>query len=598
MRIIFTIIVIVISQAIFSQQKFFITQNGNGSQDGTSWSNASSNLGHIVNNATSGDTIWVAEGIYKGGFEMKEGVSVFGGFSGTERDLSQRKLPGSNENLSILDGDSNYRVLTQKNDFATPTVWDGFIIQNGNSQSGAGVYLRNKGIVRRCIIKNNYGTLPSIGDYLSQEGGVVFKIDKSSKKVWIIADEEFDRNYQIYQESSTTINDIESAVLDMNGRINTALLTKSRAAQAIQSYKGGDKTGWYLPSVGEWSSFMELNTDGTFNQTKVYEAVESSLLANGKTSLDGKKYWSSTSANHNDMAAAWYVHFGNETIEKVNVWQYNQIRGIRYLDVTTSDGKGGGVYSLAGGKVEGCLITDNYAASGSGVYARGEVVLLNNTIVKNILENSSLTSSAVDANSVVKIYNSIIAGNLKSSGDEDKYYGAGFYGYSAVEASSIAFSDACVYLNGISDVKFVDASAADYRLTSESPLANAGNITYLPTELDTDLGYKARTDNQKVSIGAFQHGYTSGINNASLSSGIIIYPNPVKVNEFINVDLGSVESVEDVTIEIYDIIGKKVLAKKANPFEQIRTPQSAGTYILKIKIGSQSIYEYKLIVNK
>ncbi|MFV0468084.1 MAG: T9SS type A sorting domain-containing protein [Dysgonomonas sp.] len=597
MRTFLTIIAIIISQAIFSQQTFFITETGSGSKNGTSWEEASNKLQETIDNAQSGDVIWVAAGTYKGGFFMKEGVSVFGGFSGNETQLSQRKLPGTNENLCILDGSSNFRVLTQKASFTTTTVWDGFVIQNGSSQSGAGVYLNNNGIVRRCIIKDNYATLPAVGDYIAQEGGVVFLVDKDAKRAWVIAEEDYGRNYQIYQESSTQINDIENAILDMNGRINTALLTKSRAAQAIQSYKGANKTGWYLPSAGEWALFLELKGNGIFQKTKVYDAVEASLLANGKTSLAGKKYWSSTSASENGMAATWYVNFENEDIQKVNVWQYNRIRGVRYYDATTEDGKGGGIFALAGSRIEGCLITQNHSATGSGVYATGNVVLLNNTIVKNVLESSTTTSSAVDASSAVKLYNTIIAGNLKSSGEEDKSSGTGYYGYSAVETSYIASNESCILLNNISEIGFLNASEDNYKLSSASPLANAGNILYLPESLDTDLGDKARTSDQKVSIGAYQHGYTSNINN-TVVSGIQVYPNPVMRGQSINIDLSSANASGHASIEIYDIAGKKIISEKINTQGKVRAPQSAGTYIIKIKLDSQATFEYKLIVNQ
>ncbi len=600
MRFFFTMIATMTVMTVFSQQTLFVAGAGSGSKDGSSWANASGSLIKTIENARSGDAIWVAAGTYKGGFFMKEGVSVYGGFSGSETQLNQRKLPGTNENLSILDGDSNFRVLTQSTDFSTPTVWDGFVIQNGSSQNGAGVYLLQSGIVRRCIIKNNYATLPSVGDYIAEEGGVVFLVDRTNKRAWVISEEDCGRNYQISQQANSEINTIEEAVSDMNGRINTALLTKSRAAQAIQAYKGANKSGWYLPSAGEWALFLKPQEDGTFKKTTVFDVVEKALQTNGKTTLAGKKYWSSTLANNNRMASAWYANFKNEDIRKVNAWQYNRIRGIRYYDFVSSDGKGGGISALTGSRIEGCLITENQAVWGSGIYARGNVIMVNNTMVNNILEGPEGTSSTIDANALVKVYNTIVAGNSTSSGDEEKYSGAAYYGHSAVEASSVAAGESNLLLNNIQEIGFVDAAQKNYKLTSGSPLAEAGNIAYLTPELDTDLSGQTRATGQKVSIGAYQSEYSSGIENNNLLSGSIqIYPNPVRRGKSVHINLNaSGYASRQVFVEIHDIGGKKIVSEKMIGIGDITTPQTSGTYVLRILVDSKAVCEQKLIVTQ
>ena len=49
-----------------SAATFFVTQNGAGSQDGSSWSNAISgiNLQTTINNTVAGDEVWIACGTY------------------------------------------------------------------------------------------------------------------------------------------------------------------------------------------------------------------------------------------------------------------------------------------------------------------------------------------------------------------------------------------------------------------------------------------------------------------------------------------------------------------------------------------------------
>jgi hypothetical protein len=87
--------------------------------DGNSWGNPYNNLQTAIDNAISGDQIWVCTGTYKPtklidgnsdagprsrAFMLKGGVSIYGGFSGNENSLDQRN---SALNPVILSGDFN-----------------------------------------------------------------------------------------------------------------------------------------------------------------------------------------------------------------------------------------------------------------------------------------------------------------------------------------------------------------------------------------------------------------------------------------------------------------------------------------------------------
>jgi hypothetical protein len=98
----------------------YVSKNATGLNNGTSWCNAYTSLQSALDVATSGYQIWVAAGTYNptlevGGtgsqyrtFQMKNGVAIYGGFSGTETAVSQRAdfgISGANE--TILSGDLN-----------------------------------------------------------------------------------------------------------------------------------------------------------------------------------------------------------------------------------------------------------------------------------------------------------------------------------------------------------------------------------------------------------------------------------------------------------------------------------------------------------
>ena len=148
------------STPLINIDHLYVTTTGTG--DGSSWENASNDLVWTMNTAalikeTFGTqaVVWVAEGTYYGtpgnnAFTMVEGVDVYGGFAGTETELSQRDI---NNHPTILDGQNVQRVLNQPGSFSTQTTWDGFTLQHGNvtnlsgsyANCGGGAFLRPKG---------------------------------------------------------------------------------------------------------------------------------------------------------------------------------------------------------------------------------------------------------------------------------------------------------------------------------------------------------------------------------------------------------------------------------------------------------------------
>ncbi|WP_183906794.1 choice-of-anchor Q domain-containing protein [Rufibacter immobilis] len=115
-----------------------------GTGDGSSWALASGDLKAMINASAAGDQIWVAAGEYQpnsgGSFSMKEGVKVYGGFSGTEQTLAERD---HRANLSILKGNGNSVLRNEKNGLTPHAVLDGFTLTGGNSGFGGGMYNLN-----------------------------------------------------------------------------------------------------------------------------------------------------------------------------------------------------------------------------------------------------------------------------------------------------------------------------------------------------------------------------------------------------------------------------------------------------------------------
>ena len=157
----------------------YISADGQG--NGTSWDNATAHLEYATALCSDGETrLWVKKGTYYGdesdpenAFSISASSKVYGGFNGDEGpdfNLADRDLVN---NQTILDGGGTKRVLNQPDilNAGTQALWDGFVIQNGNSGSGAGVYLNNYSTLNNCIIRNNVSNGIGGGVYINSGSG-------------------------------------------------------------------------------------------------------------------------------------------------------------------------------------------------------------------------------------------------------------------------------------------------------------------------------------------------------------------------------------------------------------------------------------------
>jgi hypothetical protein len=151
---------------------YYVKADGDDEATGLSWEDAKASIDGALLIADENDQVFVKQGTYSVSvsISMKEGVNVYGGFTGTESDLDERPalVFGKTDDgeASVLDGNASQRILSQPENFNTETVWDGFVIQNGNnnrtynendvnSGHGGGVYLGAKGVLNNATVTNN-----------------------------------------------------------------------------------------------------------------------------------------------------------------------------------------------------------------------------------------------------------------------------------------------------------------------------------------------------------------------------------------------------------------------------------------------------------
>lgn len=155
----------------FVQAKIiYVNASAAGSNNGTDWVNAYTEIDSLYGNISTNDSIFVAAGIYKPRSSQKQflfnvSVNMYGGFPNTGNPgWAQRDWV---VNQSICDGDingddgSNMFTDNAKRVFRCnlSCTIDGFVIRNGGnntSQNGAAIMFNNKkGRIANCTFENN-----------------------------------------------------------------------------------------------------------------------------------------------------------------------------------------------------------------------------------------------------------------------------------------------------------------------------------------------------------------------------------------------------------------------------------------------------------
>ena len=195
-----------ITTTLSAKTIYYVNQSGTG--DGSSWAKAANNIQTMIDKAVLNDEVWVAKGTYyptaetiardarSRTFLLKSGVNLYGGFSGSETQISQRVIADLDangkidsfefSNTTLLSGDIDgvvdvwtkttntdgtwkwlitgnsgncYRVVTSNSNI------DGFTVVGGNANgsnasSGGGIYTSSSSSssssssVTNCIVSN------------------------------------------------------------------------------------------------------------------------------------------------------------------------------------------------------------------------------------------------------------------------------------------------------------------------------------------------------------------------------------------------------------------------------------------------------------
>ena len=348
------------SLPVAAQKKYYVKPGGVLS--GSSWGWAAGDLQATVEKAVAGDSIFVAVGTYSGGFVMKDGVQVKGGYTANPDNPMERydvTVTTDPAKQSILDGGGVQRVLTQNLPFSKPTAWEGFVIQNGRPAAEF-----KKGDLIYSLSEN------------SKIIGVLYKFDPESGQGMMFGTEEIVKQwggYDVELSGLVRISNAKDAQNDLSGlehsdSILSALGNHSidfsqedypqngnYAAYWCDTLTTGGYTGWYLPSSGELQ--------------EIYAANINSIMRSLGKKLD-YGYWSSSQVG---STLAWTYYFGNGSFHPALKYVAHTVSAVCPFTApehpTGVMVAGGGALLKGNGILKNCVVKNNQSPSqGGGVY--------------------------------------------------------------------------------------------------------------------------------------------------------------------------------------------------------------------------------------
>lgn len=531
----------------------FVDASAGGSNDGSSWANAYTDLQIALTNTASGE-IWVANGTYKPttcnpcvttdleiAFNIPPGVQLYGGFAGGETALGERDWA---TNFAILSGDigvpfdsidNSYRVLIAENSTSS-TVLDGFIIEEGNADgsfgfsAGGGLLIdANPGgtgdiQVRNCTFRNNYGG-----------GGGAIAIDCVLGGVSraVIRDCVFKGNTASLRVTST------GAAIFMQGNSGAQVLPRIIGCTFRDNFCGNDGGAISATPTGIGTLLAPL--------------IDSCLFINNRARDRGGAIWYRMSSEGNSevmirnsqfiensaggqagaiFARSSFDNVSNDTIMNC-LFSLNNSDGSSDFN----DGEGGAVFlrgsqdGIRNHHIINCSFDRNTASHRGGAIGTTSISSSAGTCSTNIInctfagnttlgDGGAVHAEASEGTNTMTITNSIFwQDTALVAGNEIFNNGASIsLSYSNIEGGVPAgVTDGGNNLD--LDPQFGDAENGDLRLTGCSPLINVGNNGVLPANVTTDLDGKSRIHEGTVDLGAYETGIiyvdltATGVNN-------------------------------------------------------------------------------------
>lgn len=378
----------------------YVKAGADSTGDGSSWAKAYRNVQDGINKAVKGGQVWVAAGVYRpdttgkgrsASFSMKDGVTIYGGFAGTETGIDKRDW---NANRAVLSGDIGvagdnsdncYHVIYNPSTVTSSAVLDGFVVSGGNASDnsgGSGMY--NGGawpLVRNCAFDSN--TTTGFGGAMYNTGGSQVQVENT-----------------VFKGNTSTGNDGGAVYCATANATFTACTFEANAAggwiggsSGVHAFSGGAISATGSTIIIDQCTFLSNSSWANGGAVAIANSSSSSIKASTFTDNQSGSYG-------NGGGGIYFNTCGGE------------ITGCNFQNNRTPSGEGGGGIRLDGCTtiISACTFYNNQAQYGGAVFlSPGTPGLVNCTMTNN--QATSLGGAVCLLTSKARIVNNILWGN-------------------------------------------------------------------------------------------------------------------------------------------------------------------------------------------
>lgn len=536
----------------FCNAQIFVNLAAKGANNGSSWENAFTDLQNALAAAKESDQIWIASGTYYPGqtgasrsttFLLTKGVEIYGGFQGSEINLSERN---STKHPTTLSGDLNRDdIIDNFNENRTDNVWslmqvknktahipiiDGIIFIGGHADgndelieasSGGGLFLYGPASIKNCSFYQNYS---------EERGGALFLMDALATEKSGLEDNQIDLeienctfnnnfskdggavNFQLktVKVSSIVIRNsdfFENTSEDFGGGLNIASYIEDATIKidSCKFYKNNsfeEAGGVIFEFYGKRNEVTVQNSMFDSNTAKL--AAGAIFLYNNRISssntynLDNCSFINNSTSDgpnrENGGGAIYLVSQGDQNSTNIN----NSI-----FSKNSTNGHGGAIAIRAKKRgvqkrieINNCQIVDNFSNNGGGIYYKSSgiqdsLIIKQTKFIRNILTTTH-------------------DGYISQGGAMDIFY-------SSNSENSSALLDACIFQRNHSIGG--DGGALAISPYGRGSFTTISNSSFTANKSDKNGGailFNGADGSYKLSANTFE-------NNRALKNGSLIY---------------------------------------------------------------------------